>query len=246
MPEKKKKKLLIEPKRSHVGNMPQVPLSLVEKEKEKILDYLKQYPELKVDEKHILIRVQVQDCVVTLYSSGKLLIQGNTCQLLADQIKEFLGGTGEVLIGVDEVGRGEQEGPFVVAGVLGKNEDLRELRDSKKVKDIGTGYKTALENIQSGLSISFSPGIIDSLRESGMNMNQIQSLATNTIIQSLGGENAKVDGSPLKGIDAVFIVGGDDLIPVISAASVIAKHIRNTSEKKGIRKTWKNIKTQAD
>lgn len=200
---------------------------------------LKKYPALKAD-KHMLKRVEIQGCVVTLYTSGKLLIQGNSCQKVAEKIKEYLGGTGEVLIGIDEVGRGEREGPFVVCGVLGKNEELREQRDSKKTGNIREAYQKAIANVKSSISISFSPELIDSLRESGVNMNMIEGMAINTIIGAFGGGKVQVDGNPIKGVDAEFIVKGDDLVPVISAASVIAKHVRNQSGKKGIRKTWKH------
>ena len=219
--------------------MPQVTLNLSEKERPITKEYLTHFEHIECSDRYVSLRVKHAGHVITLYTTGKLLIQGNEPEAVRKEIEKLFRAQ-EPEVGIDEVGRGEAHGPFVIAGVLGINHELRELRDSKKTNNIEQAYRTAMQKIHLGIAISFSPSLIDSLRTRGLTMNEIEARAINTIIPALGNKKVTVDGSPLEGVKADFLVKGDDLVPVISAASVIAKHIRNQSKKTGIRTSWKH------
>ncbi len=95
---------------------------------------------------------------VTLYASGKLLLQGKRAAEVRKELEEFelIGkrsgtgtGTDEALIGTDETGKGDYFGPLVVAAVCvepGLRAKLVELgvRDSKTIGD-GPVRKLAAE-----------------------------------------------------------------------------------------------------
>ena len=82
------------------------------------------------------------------------------------------------------------------------------------------------------------------LHTQGVNLNQIEAAAINIWHDFFKGLDKKVkilvDGRPLKGVrkGVEFVVKGDDLNPVIGAASIVAKHERDTSQDKGKRKDW--------
>ena len=97
-------------------------------------------------------RAQKNGLSVTLYNSGKLLVQGKETD---NFLKEYLGienSTQAVLalpetktkysswIGTDESGKGDYFGPLVIAGVLVDEENIKKLsqfniQDSKKLND---------------------------------------------------------------------------------------------------------------
>jgi ribonuclease HIII len=97
-------------------------------------------------------RAQKNGLSVTLYNSGKLLVQGKETD---NFLKEYLGienSTQTVLalsetkikysswIGTDESGKGDYFGPLVIAGVLVDEENIKKLsqfniQDSKKLND---------------------------------------------------------------------------------------------------------------
>ncbi len=193
------------------------------------------------------VRCKIGKCTVTLYSSGKLVVQGETSELVKGMILERMDLKEEMVFGIDETGRGESTGPFVIAGVLGDRNKLRGLRDSKKIKDIKKAYNTVTGNSKAIISVSLTSGEIDGARNKGLTMNEIEARIVDLMAKLLRelGENVhiRVDGSPLnvkeKGIE--FLVKGDDLDPVIGAASVVAKAERDMSEDKGLRKSW-NLK----
>ena len=87
---------------------------------------------------------------------------------------------------------------------------------------------------------------IDKARISGINLNHLEAQAMDSIIleaQKTGLKfKVKMDGNPLpvQSKNVEFIVKGDDQEPVIGAASVLAKFVRDTSENKNKRKTWKS------
>ena len=153
---------------------------------------------------------------------------------------------GELILGIDEAGRGEGFGSFVVAGVLGKSRDLRQLRDSKKTRDLKAQYLRVKANSKAIFVFSHSAKEIDALREKGMTMNEITARIIDKIVKNSRqkGQKARilVDGSPLKvhESDVEFLPKGDDLEPVIGAASIVAKFEREKSKDRGKRKSWKS------
>ena len=213
-----------------------------------LLRELSAYPELPAPSPYEKARHQVGECRVTLYTSGKVVIQGKSPHSeegVKKTVLSWVGETGELIFGIDETGRGEREGPLVVSGVVGKRSTLRGLRDSKKTGDIKKKYAEATGESALQLSASVNAETIDYLREAGWTMNEIEAVIAehfHQLVQKIFPESQTImDGQPLKrgmkGI--VFREKADDVEPSVSAASIIAKHIRNESGDHGERKTWK-------
>ena len=207
--------------------------------------FLKSFENLGTATEYELLRVRIGQSSVTLYTSGKVVIQGKDERNVQRLVEEALKGEGELIVGIDETGRGESTGPFVICAVLGENNGLRELRDSKKAKKLDDKYRLATANSLANVTVSLNSEEVDRARKRGLTMNEIEA----RIIADMGkifsdlGEKAviKVDGQPLnssmRGVE--FLVKGDDKVPVIGAASVIAKKTRDISGDKKSRETWR-------
>lgn len=224
-------------------------LNFSESEKKHVAHALANFEKKSVKEKFEEMRCEIEGCTVTLYTSGKLVIQGANHEAVRKMLMERLKlREGEIVFGIDEVGRGEGTGPFVVAGVLGETDKLRELRDSKKTSNYKEKSEVVTRNSLASSIVALNAEFIDILRERGLTLDEIECEVINSMEQlfSLLEKSAKVktDGLPLKGCSnkVEFIVKGDDKEPVIGAASVLAKHFREESSDKAERKTWKNAK----
>ena len=205
---------------------------------------MKQFPEKKTTNAFELLRCKIGESTATLYTSGKLLLQGSDCEKARKKILREVDQDDEPILGIDETGRGEATGPFVIDAVLAKTSKMRQLRDSKKVKDLEKKRRLVEKN-----ALGISVFVIGSdelglLHKQGVNLNQIEAAAINSWHNFFTGIGKKpkiiVDGSPLKGCKAgiSFLVKGDDINPVIGAASVIAKSVRDKSDDKGKRLGW--------
>ena len=106
------------------------------KDRKEALEFLKKQEWIGEKSAFEELRVKILDCNVTLFKSGKLLIQGKSIEAVKEKILQNVKASEELVLGIDEAGRGESFGPLVVAGVLGVSGDLRELRDSKKTSNI--------------------------------------------------------------------------------------------------------------
>ncbi len=99
---------------------------------------------------HTLWRAQNSEVTVTLYKSGKLLVQGKNAEEFAAKYLDSkiktpaCAGisikTHKSWIGTDESGKGDYFGPLVIAGVMADDENLEKLsglgiQDSKKLND---------------------------------------------------------------------------------------------------------------
>ncbi|MBU0662377.1 MAG: DUF3378 domain-containing protein [Candidatus Diapherotrites archaeon] len=194
--------------------------------------------------KYEALRAKTGGTTITLYTSGKLVIQGPDCGKVKDALLAEFGAKSELVLGIDETGRGEATGPLVICGVLGETSKLRELRDSKKTKNMAGKYALATKNSLANFTISIGAEMVSLLRERGINLNQMQEKSIDAIaclFSELSPDaKVRVDGSALKvctkGIE--FIPKGDDKEPVIGAASVIAKHVRNISGDATKRRNW--------
>lgn len=210
-------------------------LNFTLQEKGKVLSFLQQFPAKETKTPFELFRCSIGQSTVTLYTSGKVVAQGNDCEKVKEKILNELGLEKEVVLGIDETGRGEPFGAFVVAAVLADSSKMRELRDSKKVSDIEGKRKIVERNALAIAVFKIEAGELDELRKNGINLNQIEVRAINAFADFFWASDKKikilVDGAKLKGSrqGIQFIVRGDDRNAVIGAASVVAKSERERS-----------------
>ncbi|MEM4257214.1 MAG: hypothetical protein QXZ13_03905 [Candidatus Diapherotrites archaeon] len=214
-------------------------------QKKAVLDLLSKFEEAKVTNYFEEKRVKYKDCTITLYSSGRLSIQGKNASLVKDEFLSMLGLKRELVIGIDEVGRGENFGPLVVCGVLADSNSLLELRDSKKINAIQSKASLVSEKMLASVHVVVNAELLDYLRNSGKTINDVEAIAIDKIAELLSNfADAKiiVDGAPIKTsfTKLFFLPKADDLEPVVGAASVLAKKYRDESKDKKKRMTWNN------
>jgi ribonuclease HII len=135
----------------------------------------------------------------------------------------------ELICGVDEAGRGPLAGPvFAAAVILNKDKPVAGLRDSKKLTE---AKRESLadqikENALAWCIAQASEEEIDAL-----NILQASMLAMRRAIEglSVAPTLALIDGNrcPPCMIRAEPIIGGDDKVAEISAASILAKTARD-------------------
>lgn len=133
------------------------------------------------------------------------------------------------IAGVDEVGRGPLVGDVVAAAViLPQDHQIAGLADSKKLseKKRDALFELIIENAVSYCIARATPEEIDDL-----NILHASMLAMKRAVEGLSVQPGfvRVDGNrlPVWDYQAEAIVGGDGLIEEISAASIIAKVIRD-------------------
>lgn len=218
-------------------------LNFSSKEKEKITEVLKKFEEKKTTNQFEEKRVKIDDSIITLYSSGKLMIQGKDCEKISEELQRLIKVKSKTIVGIDETGRGEKTGPFVISAVLGEKGKLLELRDSKKTRNLKEKNDLVLKNSKCQIIFSFNAEYIDELRNKRETMNSIEEKAINSITEFFDEikeeSEVLIDGKKMNGIKkGTFLVKGDDLEPVIGAASVISKNFRDSSSDKKERKSW--------
>lgn len=207
--------------------------------------FLENFEQMKPG-RHEEMRCSAGKSTLTLYSSGKLLIQGPDCERIKLEILESVDLGNGLVVGVDETGRGEGFGPFVIAAVLATPKKMRELRDSKKTRDLKKKLGVVEGNAEAIVVASVSSKELSEFHEKGISLNEIEARVINAIHGFFRKQGIKalfvVDGSPLKGCaeGIVFQVKGDDLNPVVGAASVVAKNARDSSKDSGKRAGWGN------
>lgn len=131
--------------------------------------------------------------------------------------------------GVDEVGRGPLAGPVVAAAViLDPAKPIEGLRDSKQLTEVRRNELSAQieEQALAWAIASCTPTEIDEI-----NILQASMLAMRRAVEALSivPQLVRVDGNrcPELQIPVEAIIGGDDSVPCISAASIIAKVYRD-------------------
>ena len=148
---------------------------------------------------------------------------------MVDQIG-FDFATGTVFVaGVDEVGRGPLAGPVVAAAViLDPARPIEGLADSKKLTE---KRREELAEIIKEQALSWALGRAEVEEIDRLNILQASLLAMQRAVAALQpqAEFALVDGNrcPDLACPAEAVIKGDDRVPVISAASVIAKVARD-------------------
>jgi ribonuclease HII len=127
------------------------------------------------------------------------------------------------ICGIDEAGRGALAGPLTVAGVLLKSE-IKDLSDSKKLteKKREELYSKIIEN--SIYKIVFKSN--QEIDKKGLTICIKESILE--IIENVKTNNYIMDGNHNFGINKIHtIIKADDLVPSVSAASILAKVSRD-------------------
>lgn len=131
------------------------------------------------------------------------------------------------IAGVDEVGRGPLAGDVVTAAVILQG-PIEGLMDSKKLTPKKRSL-LALQIKEQALSYAYGRATVEEIDE--LNIHHATLLAMRRAVEGLSvrPDEVLVDGlyTPLISIPCKAIVQGDSLIPEISAASILAKVLRD-------------------
>ncbi|HJW56129.1 MAG TPA: ribonuclease HII [Burkholderiaceae bacterium] len=138
---------------------------------------------------------------------------------------------GELVCGVDEAGRGPLAGPvFAAAVILDPTRPISGLRDSKKLSE--ARRDTLALRIKAD-ALAWSIAECSETEIDTLNILQATMLAMRRAIEGLTVQPslALIDGNrcPLVAVRTEAIVKGDDKIPAISAASILAKTARDAA-----------------
>jgi ribonuclease HII len=136
---------------------------------------------------------------------------------------------GLVIAGVDDVGRGPLAGPVVAAAVvLNPKKRIRGLADSKKLTE---KRREELAEIIKAKCLAYAVGRAEVEEIDKLNIFHAGLLAMKRAIEGLSLQPTQIliDGThcPVLDIPAEAIIKGDQKIPAISAASIIAKVLRD-------------------
>ena len=134
-----------------------------------------------------------------------------------------------LIAGVDEVGRGPLAGPVVAAAViLNPDYPIDGLADSKVLT---SKRREVLCEIIKNKCIAWAIGYATVEEIDRINILQASLLAMQRAIDALSikPNHVQVDGQflPKVNCSAEAIIDGDNLVPVISAASIVAKVVRD-------------------
>ena len=134
----------------------------------------------------------------------------------------------DIILGIDEVGRGCWAGPLVAGAVILKN-DIEGLRDSKKLSATKRVRLAKQIHAQSHVGLGWvSPQEVDSL-----GLTKAVGLAMERAVAKISEDYSHmvIDGSinyfPNEK-RAIAVIKADDSVPAVSAASIVAKVARDT------------------
>lgn len=132
-----------------------------------------------------------------------------------------------LMAGVDEVGRGPLAGAVVTAAVILKK-PIDGLTDSKKLSPKQRNL-LAIRIKEEALAFAYGRAEVEEIDQ--LNIHHATLLAMRRAVEALSiqPDNVVVDGAftPQLNIPCKAIVQGDSLIPEISAASILAKVLRD-------------------
>ena len=135
-----------------------------------------------------------------------------------------------MLAGVDEVGRGPLAGPVVTAAVILSPQDpyLGQYRDSKRVAE---RKRLRLYHHLRSHAVAYAVSMASVEEIDRLNILHATMLAMRRSVDALGIRPTRVvvDGNrlPKLAMPAEAIVGGDDAVQEIAAASIMAKVVRD-------------------
>jgi ribonuclease HII len=138
---------------------------------------------------------------------------------------------GEILCGVDEAGRGPLAGPvFAAAVILDPVRPIEGLRDSKKLTE---AKRDALAIEIKAHALAWHIAQCSEAEIDRLNILQATMLAMRRAVEGLILQPtlALIDGNrcPVMTLRSEAIVKGDDKVPAISAASILAKTARDAA-----------------
>ncbi|RFB72847.1 MULTISPECIES: ribonuclease HII [unclassified Herbaspirillum] len=138
---------------------------------------------------------------------------------------------GETICGVDEAGRGPLAGPvFAAAVILDPARPIIGLRDSKKLSE-SSRDALALEIKDRAIAWAIAECSEDEIDQ--LNILHASMLAMRRAVETLKTipTLALIDGNrcPVMTIRSEAIIKGDDKVPAISAASILAKTARDAA-----------------
>lgn len=142
--------------------------------------------------------------------------------------------TGGLVAGVDEAGRGPLAGPVAAAAViLNPEQPVAGLADSKK---LSAGRREELARVVRASALAWAVAWADPAEIDALNILAATMLAMRRAILGLSLTPAvvQVDGNRLpdlrfgdRRLEGEAIIGGDDRVAAISAASILAKTVRD-------------------
>lgn len=137
----------------------------------------------------------------------------------------------EIICGVDEAGRGPLAGPvFAAAVILDVSRPIEGLRDSKKLTEAKRDMLAPLIK-QHALAWAIAEASEDEIDK--LNILQASMLAMRRAVEALSTVPtlALIDGNrcPVMKIQSIAVIGGDDKVDAISAASILAKTARDAA-----------------
>lgn len=136
-----------------------------------------------------------------------------------------------LIAGVDEVGRGPLAGPVIAAAVILKA-PLEGVKDSKKLSE--KQREAWVPRIQTE-ALAYAYGRVECHEIDALNIHVATLLAMQRAIEALSiiPDEVWVDGlhAPHTSLPVRTIVRGDQTVPAISAASILAKVLRDNEMK---------------
>lgn len=166
---------------------------------------------------YTLFRAKIKTNTLSIYATGKLLIQGASTNLLYKEICEFLNipfenydlenveesvyvpTYGESIIGNDEVGTGDFFGPIVVCSCFVSGDEILKakqlgVKDSKQLNDdkIRVLGKTLIKEFKHEITL-ISPSKYNEITKKEYNMNEIKAVLHNNCFNKILSKNYKYD-----------------------------------------------------
>ena len=156
----------------------------------------------------------------------------------------------KVIAGIDEAGRGPVIGPLILAGVAVKEDEIQKLIDAgiKDSKRLTPKKRAELAPIiecdaTKLIYMEITPQEIDDRVNRGINLNQLEAEKIVFMIKQLHADKVYVDcpdvnparftqwlrnGVKSKEVEIIAVHYADENIPVVSAASIVAKVRRDS------------------